>query len=271
MNEMSEQQSVGVMKELAGPIAHLVLNRPEQRNAMDTQSLEILLRHLREIEHDPAIRCVILRGAGKHFMAGADMKAFKESIDHSKVALRGLFEDHVLRDGNRFPQLMERMPQPIIASVRGGVIGGGLAMALSADMIIASDTAFFSASQVNLGLVPDGGVTWNLTRLVGPRHAKKLMFLGEPMSAEEAERIGLINQVVPDADLESATLELANKLAAKPRTSLSSIKQLVNDAARMTIAEALQREAKLVGDCVSHKDFNEGLAAFLEKRKPDFG
>ncbi len=260
----------GVMKELDGPIAHLVLNRPELRNAMDTPSLDALVRHLREIENDPAIRCVILRGAGKHFMAGADLKAFKADIDQSNVDLRTLFEERVLRDGNRFPQIMERMPQPIIASVRGGVIGGGLAMALAADMIIASETAFFSSTQVNIGLLPDGGVTWNLTRLVGPRHAKKLMFLGEPMSAMEAERIGLVHQVVPDSELETATLALAHKLAAKPRTSLSSIKRLVNDAGQITIAEGLQREAKFIGDCVSHKDFNEGLSAFLEKRKPDF-
>jgi len=260
----------GVIKEVDGRIAHLVLNRPELRNAMDTLSLDALVRHLREIEHDPAIRCVILRGAGKHFMAGADLKAFKQDVDNSNGDLRSLFEDRVLRDGNRFPQIMERMPQPIIASVRGGVIGGGLSMALGADMIIASETAFFASTQVNLGLLPDGGVTWNLTRLVGPRHAKKMMLLGEPMTAAEAERIGLINQVVPDSELESATLELAQKLAAKPRTSLSSIKRLVNDAADMTIAEGLQREARLIGDCVSHKDFQEGLSAFLEKRKPDF-
>jgi 2-(1,2-epoxy-1,2-dihydrophenyl)acetyl-CoA isomerase len=266
MNKMTD----GVIKALDGPIVHLLLNRPELRNAMDTPTLDVLVRHLREIECDPSIRCVILRGAGKHFMAGADIKAFKEDIDHSTVDLRSLFEERVLRDGNRFPQIMERMPQPIIASVRGGVIGGGLAMALCADMIIASDTAFFSCAQVNLGLLPDGGATWNLTHLVGPRHAKKLMFLGEPIGAAEAERIGLINQVVPDAELESATLELAYKLAAKPRTSLSSIKRLVNDAAQMTMAEGLQRESKFVGDCVSHKDFNEGLSAFLGKRKPNF-
>jgi 2-(1,2-epoxy-1,2-dihydrophenyl)acetyl-CoA isomerase len=262
--------TVGVIKELDGPIAHLVLNRPELRNAMNTPSLDVFVRHLREIEQDPAIRCIILRGVGKHFMAGADMKAFKTDIDQSNGDLRSLFEERVLRDGNRFPQLMERMPQPIIASVRGGVIGGGLAMALAADMIIASDTAFFSATQINFGLLPDGGVTWNLTRLVGPRHAKKLMLLGEPMSAMEAERIGLVSQVVPDADLESATLELASKIAAKPRTSLNSIKQLVNEAPLTTMGEALQHEARRVGDCVSHQDFIEGLSAFLEKRKPNF-
>jgi 2-(1,2-epoxy-1,2-dihydrophenyl)acetyl-CoA isomerase len=266
MNTMTD----AVIKEVEGPIAHLVLNRPESRNAMDTPSLDLLVRHLREIERDPAIRCVVLRGAGKHFMAGADLKAFKQDIDESDGDLRSLFEERVLRDGNRFPQIMERMPQPVIASVRGGVIGGGLAMALCADMIIASETAFFLCAQVNIGLLPDGGATWNLTRLVGPRHAKRLMFLGEPVSAAEAERIGLVNQIVPDSELESATSELAHKLAAKPRTSLSSIKQLVNAAPQMTIAEGLQREARLIGDCVSHKDFDEGLSAFLEKRKPDF-
>jgi 2-(1,2-epoxy-1,2-dihydrophenyl)acetyl-CoA isomerase len=125
-------------------------------------------------------------------------------------------------------------------------------------------------AQVNFGLLPDGGVTWNLTQLLGPRLAKQLMFLGERVGAAQAERIGLVNRVVPDAELEGATLALAAELASKPRISLRTIKQLVNEAPRVTLAEGLQREARLVGECVSHNDFREGLNAFFEKRKPIF-
>jgi 2-(1,2-epoxy-1,2-dihydrophenyl)acetyl-CoA isomerase len=262
--------SESVLKQVDGPIAHLVLNRPEVRNALDTDSLNLLVSHLRDLEQDAAIRCVVLRGAGEHFMAGADLKAFKQQVDRSNGDLRGMFEERVLHDGNRFPQIMERMPQPIIASVRGGVIGGGMALALAADMVIASENAFFMCSQVNFGLLPDGGVTWNLTKLLGPRLAKQLMFLGERVGAAQAERIGLVSRVVPDADLEDATRALAAEFAAKPRVSLRTIKQLVNDAPRITLAEGLQREARSVGECVSHDDFREGLNAFFEKRKPNF-
>jgi 2-(1,2-epoxy-1,2-dihydrophenyl)acetyl-CoA isomerase len=262
--------SESVLKKVDGPVAHLVLNRPEVRNALDTDALNQLVSHLREIEQDAAIRCVVLRGAGEHFMAGADLKAFKQQVDRSNGGLRGMFEERVLQDGNRFPQIMERMPQPIIASVRGGVIGGGMALALAADMVIASENALFMCSQVNFGLLPDGGVTWNLTRLLGPRLAKQLMFLGERVGAAQAERIGLVSRVVPDADLEGATRALAAELAAKPRVSLRTIKQLVNEAPRVTLAEGLQREARLVGECVSHGDIREGLNAFFEKRKPNF-
>jgi len=261
----------GVIKEIDGSVAHLILNRPEFRNAMDPASIEALVRHLRSIEHDVDIRCVVLRAVGTHFMAGADLKEFKDSIENPDADIRSDFEERVLREGNRFPQIMERMPQPIIASVRGGVIGGGLAMALCADMIVASETAFFLSAQVNIGLLPDGGATWNLTRLLGPRLAKQLMFLGEKIDAAEAKRIGLVNEVVPDAELETATLELARKLASKPRVSLSSIKHLVNEAPRSTLAQGLQREAELIPDCAAHDDFREGLAAFIEKRQPNFG
>lgn len=262
--------SESVLKQVDGPIAHLVLNRPEARNALDTDALNLLVRYLREIEQDASVRCVVLRGAGEHFMAGADLKAFKHQVERANGELRGMFEERVLQDGNRFPQIMERMPQPIIASVRGGVIGGGMALALAADMIIASESAFFMCTQVNFGLLPDGGVTWNLTKLLGPRLAKQLMLLGERVGAAHAERIGLINRVVPDAELESATLALAAELAAKPRVSLRAIKQLVNEAPHVSLAEGLQQEARLVGECVSHADFREGLNAFFEKRKPNF-
>ena len=259
-----------VLKEIDGPIARVILNRPEARNAMDPECCARLVEHLRAVEADPAIRCVILTGAGAHFMAGADLNEFKETLADPSIDLRSEFERRVVIGGNQFPTILERMKKPVISMIRGGAAGGGFGMALASDFVVCSETAFFAAAHIMVGLCPDNGTAWYLTRLIGERAAKKILMLGQRIDAAEALRIGMIDQVVPDAELEAATQKLAEQLIAMPPKSLAHIKTLVNGAARRSLTESLQLEAECIGDCAADPNFREGVAAFLERRKPVF-
>jgi 2-(1,2-epoxy-1,2-dihydrophenyl)acetyl-CoA isomerase len=255
---------------LDGPIARLTLNRPELLNALDPEACDQLLLAAKQIERTPTVRCVIFTGAGKSFMSGADLGAMSSQLSDPDVDLRHEFESSVVRRANEFLQVMQRLPAPVICSVRGAVSGGGLGFACCGDFIVASDTAVFVAAHILVGLSPDGGASWYLPHLLGPRLAKDILMLGRKFSAQEAERIGLVRQVVPDAELESATNELAQKLLAMPAKAMANIKLLVNQATQHSFSDHLQLEARLLGEAAVTSDFREGVAAFKEKRRPQF-
>jgi 2-(1,2-epoxy-1,2-dihydrophenyl)acetyl-CoA isomerase len=245
-------------------IATLTMNRPEARNALDIRMREELVEALDEIERDPAVRAVILTGAGGHFSAGGDVKTMAA---RRHTAAEGRERVELL---NRFVLRLFNFPKPTIAMVDGFAVGAGCNIALGCDMIVASDRAKFGEVFLKIGLVPDGGGTWLLQRLVGLAKAKEMVLTAEIIEAAEALRIGLVNRVVPAAELESATRALAGKIAAGPPLAATIAKSLLNRAANVDLAAALEGEAFGQSNAISSEDHGEGVRAFLEKRAPKF-
>jgi len=245
-------------------IATLTMNRPEARNALDIRMREELVEALDEIERDPAVRAIILAGAGGHFSAGGDVKTMAA---RRHTAAEGRERVELL---NRFVLRLFNFPKPTIAMVDGFAVGAGCNIALGCDMIVASDRAKFGEVFLKIGLVPDGGGTWLLQRLVGLAKAKEMVLTAEIIDAAEALRIGLVNRVVPTAELESATRALAGKIATGPPLAATIAKSLLNRAATVDLAAALEGEAFGQSNAISSEDHAEGVRAFLEKRAPKF-
>ncbi len=247
----------------SGAIGTITLNRPDARNALDFAMRRELLTALDEIEANPAARVVILTGAGGHFCAGGDVKNMRQRSTAADGQVRvGLLNRAVLR--------LVSFPLPTIAMVDGYAVGAGSNLALCCDLIVASDRAKFGELFCKIGLAVDGGGTWFLPRLVGMARAKELVFTGDIFDAAEALRIGLVNRVVHVADLASTTRELAEKIAAGPPLALRLDKQALNRAASSDLVAALEVEALSQGLAVASDDHQEGVAAFFEKRPPEF-
>jgi 2-(1,2-epoxy-1,2-dihydrophenyl)acetyl-CoA isomerase len=245
-------------------IATLTMNRPEARNALDVPMREELVDALDEIERDAAVRVVILTGAGGHFSAGGDVKTMAA---RRHTAAEGRARVELL---NRFVLRLFNFPKPTIAMVDGFAVGAGCNIALGCDMIVASDRAKFGEVFLRIGLVPDGGGTWLLQRMVGLAKAKEMVLTAEIIDAAEALRIGLVNRVVPAAELESATRALAAKIAIGPPLAATLAKSLLNRAATVDLAAALEGEAFGQSNAITSEDHAEGVRAFLEKRAPKF-
>ena len=245
-------------------ITTVTLNRPDARNALDIVMRRELLAVLDEIEADDGARVVVLTGAGGHFCSGGDVKTMRQKR-HTAAEGRGRVE--LL---NAMVQRLVNFPKPTIAMVDGYAVGAGSNLALCCDLIVASDRAKFGELFWKIGLVPDGGGTWLLSPVVGLARAKELIFTADIIDAAEAARIGLVNRVVPVAELERATRELAEKIAAGPPAVLKMAKHMVNRAATSDLAAALDLEAYSQGLSAASDDHQEGLAAFFEKRPPKF-
>ncbi|HEY0320835.1 MAG TPA: enoyl-CoA hydratase-related protein [Pyrinomonadaceae bacterium] len=243
-------------------VAIITINRPEKRNALNIKTREEGAAVLDELRDDESVRVVVFTGAGdKAFVAGADIAEFagRTAITQRAVMLgRSLFT------------ALENFPKPIIAMVNGYCLGGGCELALSCDLRIASDKASFGQPEINLGIIPGGGGTQRLTRLVGEGKAMELILTGDIIDAQTAFNIGLVNMVVPATDLEARTMELANRIAEKSPVALRMAKEAVKIASRSNLDEGLRREVDLFALCFSSADKDEGVTAFLEKRKPDF-
>ncbi|MBI4638971.1 MAG: enoyl-CoA hydratase [Candidatus Rokubacteria bacterium] len=253
-----------ILVEHAGPVATLTLNRPDARNALDLVMRRELLAALDELEADDATRVVVLTGAGEHFCAGGDVKMMR---DKRHTAAEG--RERVALLGRMVERLVD-FPRPTLARVDGFAVGAGCNLALCCDLIVASDRAKFGEVFAKIGLVPDGGGTWFLPRLVGLARAKELIFTAEVIDAAEALRVGLVNRVVPAAELDAATRQLAERIAAGPPAVLRLAKQLVNRAAVSDLASALAGEAFAQAVAITGEDHQEGLRAFFEKRPPRF-
>ncbi|MCL6449308.1 MAG: enoyl-CoA hydratase/isomerase family protein [Armatimonadetes bacterium] len=243
-------------------IAVITLNRPPV-NPLNSKLFRELGQAVEELDADPAVRAVIITGSGeKAFAAGADISEMKdltpvEMYQFGRVSLETY-------------NLVENMSKPTIAAVNGLALGGGCELALACDFRLASDKAKFGLPEITLGIIPGGGGTQRLPRLIGVSRAKELLFLGEMIDAARAEQIGLVNKVVPSAELMQEAKALALKLAARPAHALSVLKGTVNRGLNMNLHDALDFEAKnfiltFVGD-----DRREGFSAFMEKRKPRF-
>ena len=245
-------------------IATITLNRPDARNALDFAMRRELLAALDEVDADGAARVLVLTGAGGHFCSGGDVKTMR---DKRHTPAEGRARVELL---NRAITRLVEFPKPTIAMVDGYAVGAGTNLALCCDLIVASDRARFGEVFSKIGLVPDGGGTWLVQRLVGIARAKELIFTADVIDAAEAERIGLVNRVVPVAELVTVTRALAEKIAAGPPAVLRMAKHMVNRAATSDLATALDLEAFSQGLAIASEDHQEGLAAFFEKRPPKF-
>lgn len=243
-------------------VAVIMINRPEKRNALNIQTRAEGAAILDELRADDSVRVVIITGAGdKAFIAGADIAEFADrtAISQREIMLeRGLFN------------AVDTFPKPIIAMVNGYCLGGGCEVALACDIRVASETASFGQPEINLGIIPGGGGTQRLPRLVGEGNAMEMILTGEIIDAQTAFNLGLVNHVVPADQLEIKTMEIANRIAEKSPIALRLAKEAIKLAARSNLDEGLRREVDLFALCFSSADKEEGVKAFLEKRKPEF-
>ena len=251
-----------LLVERRGRVALITINRPQKLNALNIQTRAEGAAALDELREDDSVRVVVITGAGeKAFVAGADIAEFegRTSITQRDVmTARSLFT------------AVDTFPKPVIAMINGFCLGGGCELALSCDLRVASESARFGQPEINLGIIPGGGGTQRLTRLVGEGKAMELILTGEMIDAQHAYRLGLVNHVFPAADLEAKTMEIANRIAEKSPVALRMAKEAVKTAARANLDEGLRREVDLFALCFSSEDKDEGVRAFLEKRKPEF-
>jgi enoyl-CoA hydratase len=251
-----------VLIEKKGSIAIITVNRPDKLNALSPDVRVGIAMALEQIRQDDAVRVAIITGAGeKAFIAGADIAEFK-----GKSGVQGY---HYIQLGDIYTAV-ERFPKPVIAMINGFCLGGGCELAMACDIRIASAKAKLGQPETNLGLIPGGGGTQRLPRLVGQGHAMRLIYTGDIIGAEEAEKIGLVDEVVPHDELAQRTEELAQKIAEKSPASLQAAKESVRAAWQMPLDAGLRFEKQWFGLLFSTEDMQDGVAAFLEKRKPEF-
>jgi len=247
-----------ILMEREGRVAILTVNRPDKLNALNDQVREDMLAALAQIESDDGVGVVVITGAGeKSFIAGADISEF---------AGRSPFDQrHAMRSPRIF-DIMSSFPKPVIAMINGFCLGGGCELALSCDLRIASEKARFGQPEIKLGLIPGGGGTQRLPRLVGTGHALRLILTGDMIGAAEAQSIGLVEMVFPHEELRAKTLELAQKIAAMSPLTVKVAKEAVRASEKMSLGEGIAYERDLFCLCFSTEDKQEGVEAFLAKR-----
>ncbi len=246
-------------------VATIAFNRPEVFNAMDGDMMIQFRAAAELVARDPAIRAVILRGEGKSFLAGGDVGLFHRHIDElPELIVRWGRELH-------FGLLaLRRAPKPVVASVHGAVAGAGFSVLCAADLAVAADDARFSLAYANIGTSPDGGSTYFLPRLVGYKKAMELTLLPELFDAATAQRLGLVNWVVPAAELAVQTERVVMRLAQGPTHAYAEAKRLLNQSLEHSIETQMEQELQAFARCAASADLAEGVAAFVEKRKPKF-
>jgi len=245
----------------ADGIVTITLNRPEKKNAANGAMWDELLANFREIAANDQDRVMVITGAGGAFCSGADVSGMGGRDTHGLANMRHISE---------VATALHRIPQPTIAKVRGVAAGAGMNMALLCDLVVAGDTARFSEIFARRGLTIDFGGSWVLPRRIGMHRAKELTLLTDIIDAEEADRIGLVNRVVPDGELDKFVDEWATRLAAGPPIALAQSKRLLNNAVGITLEQALDEEGAAQTVNFATKDTAEAVSAFLEKRDPTF-
>ena len=247
-------------------VAVVTLNRPEARNALTREMKRTLARVIPELGADPAVGCVLLTGAGRAFCAGGDTRTMARDgrLPAPEERKRELRAEHAI------PLALHRLEKPTVAALPGPAAGAGLALALACDLRVASESAFVATAYARLGLSGDYGGSWFLTRLVGTARARELYFLGERLDAAACERIGLVNRVVPDAQLEQEALGWARRIAAGPPIALRLMKDNLNRALVHDLEAALDLEADRMVEGAQTEDYLEAVLAFAEKRAPVF-
>lgn len=258
-----------LLYDVENSVAYLTMNRPEARNALSISMRQQLLETLQALEADASVRCVVLRGAGEHFLAGGDVKSFMEFTELTPDQRRLTFINRI-HGLNSIMVTMRRLRKPVIASVRGAAAGAGVSLALCCDLVVASEDAFFSLAYPHIASSPDGGASYYLPRLVGAKKAMEIALLGDRFTARQAQGMGLINRVVANGELEAETRTLAERLASGPTRAYGNIKKLILESSDNSLEEQLQSEAETFGDSAMAEDWLEGVTAFNEKRSPKF-
>ena len=252
-----------ILFERDGAVATITVNRPNVRNALNSKTLDELRRVVLACRHDDSVRCVIITGAGeKSFIAGAD-------INELSVQTPTSGREHAM-SGQHIFDLIENLGKPVIAAINGFALGGGCELAMACTLRIAADSARLGQPEINLGIIPGYAGTQRLARLVGRGRALEILLTGDHITAAEAHRIGLVNRVVPAADLMSEARGLAAALASKAPVAVRYIIDAVNKGLDMAFPDAQIFEATLFGLVSSTEDMREGTRAFLEKRKAEF-
>jgi 2-(1,2-epoxy-1,2-dihydrophenyl)acetyl-CoA isomerase len=258
---MPEEAYETIRVQVVDGVATLTLNRPESLNALNATMRRELMAALKAIRRDDAVRAVVLTGEGRGFCSGADLRGGASERDVRRV---------ITTEYNPLVRAIRELPKPAIAAVNGVAAGAGVSLALACDLVWAADEARFILAFVRIGLVPDSGSTRALVRALGRHRAAQLIFTGEPLSAAEAHAAGLVNAVVPLAELPDAVTKVAATLAAGPTAAIGYAKRLINNAEDASLEASLALEAGLQELAGRSDDHAEGVAAFAEKREPRF-
>ncbi len=254
-----------ILYESADGVATITFNRPQVMNALDAEMIVRLREVCEQAEHDDGARVVLLRGAGAAFLAGGDVAMFHANLPRMPEMVAGMAGEL-----HRAILALRRALKPVVASVHGVVAGAGMSLMAAADIVIAAADTRFTMAYSKIGASPDGGSTFFLPRLIGYQKAMELMLLSDTMEAATLCSMGLINRVVPAAELESGTRDLVGQLAAGPTRAYGETKALANQAYDRPLAGHLDAEAQAFARCAATSDFAEGVTAFVEKRKPNF-
>ena len=249
-----------VLAERDGPVAVARLNRPDARNALSPELMQELGALLEGWDADPEVRSIVIAGGEEYFAAGADIKAMAERS----------FQDVLVSPVARFWPQLAAIRTPMIAAVSGYALGGGCELALACDMIVASETAEFGQPEILLGIIPGGGGTQRLARVMGKQHAMELVLTGRRITAEEARGLGIVNQVAGRKEWLGKAMELAQVVSRRPPIAARLAKQAVLAAEETAMTAGLDHERRLYEQAMATEDRVEGMKAFLEKRRPDF-
>lgn len=252
--------------EVRDQVAHLTLNRPEAANALNFPLAQELEEVSLRCSEDPAVRAVLLSGAGKLFCAGGDLKSFAAQPPAELPAHLKRVTLYLHTAISRFA----RMRAPLVIAVNGSAGGAGLSLICAGDIVIAAESARFTMSYTRIGLTPDGSSTYYLPRIVGLRRAMDLAMTNRALTAREAEAIGIVTRVAPDAEVMAAAGKVAAELAAGATTALGGVKRLLYASSQNTLSEQMELETELIAECARTADAQEGMAAFIGKRAPRF-
>lgn len=249
-----------VLDEMHGAVVVVTLHRPEKLNALSPELLSALADKLEELNKEDSVKAIVLWGGQKVFAAGADIGAMAKANP----------VDILLRNTRKLWQRLWALDKPLIAAVNGVAFGGGCELALGCDLIVAGETARFGQPEIKIGIMPGAGGTQRLARAIGPYRAMEMVLTGEPISAAEALAAGLVNRVVPDEQVLNEAVALAQKIAERPAVAVRLARQALRYGAERTLAEGLELERRNYRMLYDTEDQKEGMAAFLEKRKPEF-
>lgn len=250
-------------------VVTFTLNRPKALNSLDFAMTEALVPAVTRVTTDPAVRVVIVQGAGDHFMAGGDIKSFAETLSQPGSERKKHFME-LIATVHAGVELLQRADVITVAKVRGACAGFGLSLAIGCDLTIASDDAYFASAYKTIGLTPDGGQSYFLPRMVGVKKALELVLLSERIKADEALRLSLVNKVVTGAELDATVDRIAATLAASARGSMAGAKRLLTTSLSNTLSQQLNAERDSFSNCAARDDFAEGIRAFIEKRPAKF-